>query len=282
MQLLLVCGFCFSSVMLASMVAYPTVMERVSEHIRRKSAEAAEQLGDMFLNLSYQVIWLCYALAPVVIGLVAWLLTERWIFGVVGVALGPVMPRLVIAWANRMRRKKFHSQLVDSLLLMSSSLKAGLSMLQAFTVVAEEMPAPVSQEFGLALKEIRMGVNMDEAMIHMRERMPSDDTTLLVAALLVARETGGDITHIFSRLVETLRERKKIREKIKTLTFMARMQGLLMAMLPVVFGYLVFKISPDNVTFFIKDPLGRIMGLMVLTLEGIGFVLFLRFGRSPL
>ena len=117
-----------------------------------------------------------------------------------GVAIGLLLPRLIVSQLDRIRRRKFIGQLVDGLLLLSSSLKAGLSMLQAFSVLAEEMPPPISQEFGLVLKETKMGVELAEAMDHLKKRMPFNDITLFVTAVLVSRETGGDITHIFGRL----------------------------------------------------------------------------------
>ena len=127
-----------------------------------------------------------------------------------------------------------------------------------------------------------MGVSLDEAMVHFRQRIPSDDTTLFVTAVLVARETGGDVTSIFTQLVETLRERKKIKEKIKTLTFMARMQGIVMGILPVAFSYATYRMDPDHFGFFLHDPLGRMILVGVIGVQCFGALLFMRFSKSPL
>jgi len=216
------------------------------------------------------------------VGLAGWLLTASWIVAVAAAALGLLAPRMIVNLMKVQRNKKFHAQLVDSLLLLSSCLRAGLSMLQAFTVVTEEMPAPISQEFGLLLKEMRMGVNLEEGMAHLKQRMPSDDTNLLSTAVLVARETGGDITAIFARLVETIRERKKIKERIKTLTFMARMQGVIMALLPIVFSYVVYTIDKNHFKFFLTDATGRVLLAGVVALQLFGGYLFMRFSKSPL
>jgi tight adherence protein B len=165
---------------------------------------------------------------------------------------------------------------------MSSSLKAGLSMLQAFAVVAEELPAPISQEVGLVLKETHMGISLEEALAHLKRRIPSKELTLFVTAVLVARESGGDVTYVFGRLVETLRDRRKLKERIKTLTFMSRLQAMLMALLPFVFGLLVSRLSPDYFQFFVTDPLGRTLLMVVLMLWSLGGLLFLRFSRRPM
>ncbi|PIQ84258.1 MAG: hypothetical protein COV75_03085 [Candidatus Omnitrophica bacterium CG11_big_fil_rev_8_21_14_0_20_63_9] len=275
-------GLSFGSAVIAGIASYPPVAKKIARYLRDKSAETADALSEMFIDLSRGKVWLLYLLAPIVVGAIAWLLTEQWLFAVVGLAIGIALPRVMIAQMERQRKQKFLGQLVDGLLLLSSSLKAGLSMMQAFQVLTEEMPAPISQEFGLVLKESKMGVDLSEAMGHLKKRMPSDDLTLFVTAVLVARETGGDITHIFGRLVETLRERKKIKERIKSLTFMARMQALIMGMLPFAFAYLVYQMDRNYFQFFITDPTGRIMLVSIIILQLIGGILFHRFSKSPL
>ena len=282
MDLLLMYGLWFGSVALVGVASYQHVAARASAYLQKKSVEASAQLGEMFISLSRQHVWVLYALAPFAVGGLTWLLTEKWWAGAIGLVGGIVVPSAVITHMDRAQRKKFHAQLVDGLLLLSSSLKAGLSMLQSFTVVAEEMPQPLSQEFGLILKEARMGVNLDEAVKHLTGRMPSDDTTLFVTAVLVAREAGGDVTHIFARLVETLRDRKKIKEKIKTLTFMARLQGIIMGMLPFVFSWVVYQMDHNYFRYFLNDPMGRMMLVTIIVLQIIGTIMFVRFSRSPL
>lgn len=278
----LIYGLWFGAVALAGVGAYPLVVRRFDVYTRRRALQTSEELGDMFVDLPQHNVWMLYLLAPLVIGGLAWFLTGRWLVGVATAPLGLVAPQMIVAHMVRARKQKFYGQLVDGLLLLSSSLKAGLSMIQAFTVLTEEMQPPIAQEFGLVLKETRMGVNLEEAMLHLKERMPSDDVNLFVTAVLVARETGGDVTRIFTRLVETLRERKKIKERIKTLTFMARMQGIIMGMLPFVFGWVVYSMNPQHFEFFLHDPAGRLAAGAIGMLTAMSAVLFIRFARSPM
>ena len=275
-------GLMFGSAAILGLAAYPPMVVRIKTYLERRAGEAKFYLEDMFLDLSQHRLQLLYGCAPVGLALFAWLSTGMWPAGIVGAALGLVVPKLFIRYLHQARRKKFNNQLVDGLLLLSSCLRAGLSMLQSFTVVAEEMPPPISQEFGLLLKETRMGVNLEEAMMHLKQRMPSDDTNLLATAILVARETGGDITSVFSQLVETIRERKKIKERIKTLTFMARMQGIIMSLLPIAFSYVVYTIDKNHFKFFLTDPTGKMLLAGVVALQLFGASLFMRFSKSPL
>ena len=282
MALLLAYGLTFGSVALVMFTAYPQLTERFTGYVNRQSARASAELSDIFMNPAQRTVWVLYSLSPVIVGALLLVVTGNLLIAAAGLIVGIMVPRLIVKQTRARYEKKFHDQLVDGLLLLSSSLKAGLSMTQAFTVIVEEMPSPISQEFGLILKESRMGVNIDEAMLHLKHRLPGDDVSLFVTSVLVARETGGDITHVFGRLVETIRDRKKLKERIATLTFMARLQGFVMAMLPFAFGFLVYQMNRDYFRFFIYEPLGRMLLAAIVVLQVIGGLLYLRFSRSPL
>ena len=127
-----------------------------------------------------------------------------------------------------------------------------------------------------------MGVSLEDAILHMKRRMPSDDMNLFTTAVLVVRETGGDITHIFGQLVETIRERKKLIEKVKSLTFMARAQGVVMAALPFGFGFMVYQMNKNYFDFFLHDPVGRFLLLIVIIMQIVGGALFVHFSKSPI
>jgi len=282
LMLTLISGLIFGSVAIAGLATYPPLLTNAKLYVDRRTTDARMQLEDIFVNFSQYRLKLLYIAAPLALALLFWLFSGHWLLSIAGFGLGLVVPKLTVPFVKAKRNKLFHTQLVDGLLLLSSCLRAGLSMLQSFTVIAEEMPAPINQEFGLILKETRMGINLEEAMTHFKQRMPSDDTGLFVTAVLVARESGGDVTAIFTRLVETLRERKKIREKIKTLTFMARMQAIVMALLPIAFSYSVSKIDPNHFTFFLHDPVGKLLLAGIVVIQIFGAYLFIRFSRSPL
>ena len=281
MAIVLAYGCIFSAAVIAAVAGYRQMAASMSTYFHRRSLEASEQLGDMFMDVTPKTAFLLYACSPVAFAVFAWMYSGRAVALLVGLAIGFVAPRFILKHIRLARRKKFQSQLVDALLVMSSSLKAGLSMMQTFGVVAEELPPPISQEFGLLIKQTRMGIVLDEAIGNLKRRMPFDDVTLFSTAVLVSRETGGDVTHLFSRLVETLRERKKLKEKIKTLTFMARLQGIVMGLLPIGFAYAVYNMNHEYFKFFFTDPLGRSLLIIVVVLQIVGGLLFFRFSRAP-
>ena len=271
----------FSAVALAGAATYPLLAKRVEQSLHQRVQEASVELEDMFITMSRKRLWLLHLVAPIALAGLAWVFMRKPPVSLAAAVVGLVLPRFVVRHLRQARAEKFHSQLVDSLLLLSNCLRAGLSMLQGFSVLAEEMPAPISEEFGLVLKEVRMGVSLDEALQHLQRRMPSDELNLFITTVVVARETGGDVTIVFSRLVETLRERKKIHERVKTLTFMARLQGVVMAILPVVFVFVVFSINKMHVQFFLHHPFGRMLLGIIILLELTATILFIRFSRSP-
>ncbi len=259
---------------------------QINYYLKRTSESSRLFLQETFLDLydisSPRKRWI-YVVSPILCGLMGLVLSNGWWgAGLAGMGVGLVLPRPLLKQLIAVRRSKFQSQLVDMLLLVCSSLRAGMSMLQSFTVVAEEMPPPISEEFELLVKETSMGVSVDEAMAHFRARMPSDETSLFVTGVLVARETGGDVTTVFTKLIDTLRERKKIIERIKTLTFMARLQGVVMVILPIVFSYSTYSIDPGHFSFFMNDPQGRMMLAGVVGVQALSMFLFVRFSRSPL
>lgn len=117
----------------------------------------------------------------------------------------------------------------------------------------------MSQEFNLLIRENRMGVGIEECLQHLRKRMRSDDMDLIVTAILVARETGGDLTTTFRQLVFTIRERNKLIGKVKALTVQGRMQGLVMSLLPVAFAGFAFKTNPHFFDIMFRDKTGQFL-----------------------
>jgi tight adherence protein B len=198
---------------------------------------------------------------------------------VVGFFLGLFIPHVVVRIMETRRKNKFASQLVDGIMVLSSSLKAGLSLLQSLEVLVEEMPPPISQELGLVVRENKMGVVLEDSLKSLNKRMGIEELELLVNALLVARETGGDLIKVFSRLTITIRDRQKLREKIKTLTLQGRLQGILMSALPFVFVAYVTTVNRSHFDIMLQTDNGRFLLILAVVLQAIGMFLIRKFSR---
>ena len=135
-------------------------------------------------------------------------------------------------WLNARYVRKFDEQLTDALGTMSNALRAGFSMSQAFESVAESDQHPISDEFALLLQQMRVGMSFDDALASMEKRIASDDLSLVITAIDIARKTGGNLTEIFDRIAETIRGRMRIERKVRTLTAQGRLQGLVVSLMP--------------------------------------------------
>lgn len=166
---------------------------------------------------------------------------------VVGLILGYAIPRFYVNKLISDRKAKFNDQLMDALMIMSSSFRGGLSLTQAIEALVDEMPDPSKAEFGIVLGENKMGVALDESLMRLYKRMPSAAMQQVITAIILARETGGNLPVIFSRIIGTIRERKKIEQNLQTLTIQGKIQAIVMTGLPIFF---IVGVSASNPHFF--------------------------------
>ena len=212
---------------------------------------------------------------PVIGGILGFFLTMRYgllnvIFTLSGVFIGWNLPRIYLNFKYRMRIEKFNNQLVDTLTLMSSSLKSNLNLHQVIGVVVREMPNPISQEFGLLLSQVQLGLTIDEALEKMMQSIPSEDLTMVINSILILREKGGDISETFDVISNTIRERRKVQRKIKTITAQGKMQSLLLFLMPFAVGLIMYVINPDNVKPMLTTQTGLILTAIMLLMQLAG------------
>ena len=165
---------------------------------------------------------------------------------------------------------KFNDQLVDALMIMSSSFRGGLSLIQAMEAVVEEMPDPINREFGIVLGENKMGVSLEEALNHLERRMPSVSLRQMITAILLARETGGNLPVVFTRIANNIRENRKIQQNLETLTIQGKIQGIVMSILPIGFGFIVYNSNRRIFDNMLQSDLGRAMLLYAVISNIIG------------
>jgi tight adherence protein B len=256
------------------------IMSRKWEASQKKSAEkTASQFEQMFLFIRKKILVRLYIAIPVILGTITYFTTKKWWLCGLFAILGLFLPPFVVRVMDKRRRKKFVYQLIDGLMIMNSCLKGGLTLIQSFEVLAEETNPPMSQEISLLNREVKVGVTLEEALTRLGKRMPSEEMVLVSSAILVARETGGDLTKVFSRLIETIRDRLKLKELVATLTLQARLQSIIISLLGPAFFFIVRKIKPDHFDIMWQDELGRWILLYALISQIIGFVLIIIFGK---
>lgn len=186
----------------------------------------------------------------------------------VGVVLGS---RFLLQFLKKQRLDRFNDQLEEALMGMSNSLKAGFSIMQSIEMVVKQGRNPISVEFKLMVQQVQLGMSIDEALRNMAERVKSEDFFLVVSAISTARQTGGDLTGIFERLSAMIRERLRIQRRIRSITAMGRLQGLVLALVPVVMFLVLAVIDPTLVAGFFGSLPGLAMFTLVVLLLASGF-----------
>ncbi|TRZ95619.1 hypothetical protein D4R78_03065 [bacterium] len=241
----------------------------------KRSQKFAEQLEESFIFWEKKrVLFLCST--PFVFAGVGFLLLQHIAGLIIGFLLGLFFPNLMIKIAYQNRLRRLQGQLVDSLNILVSSLRAGLSFIQAIEVLCEEMPPPTSQEFNLLLKENKLGVSLEESLRKLRKRIPIEEVNLLVTSLLISRESGGELTKVLTRLITTIRDNLKLKQKITTLTLQGRLQGGILTMLPFFFAYFVYKQNPDHFTIMLESQQGKMMLFAAVGAQLFGMYLIKR------
>lgn len=185
-------------------------------------------------------------------------------------------------YVNTRRRRIIHKieqQLPDTLALISNTLKSGYSFLQAVDAAARELPPPVSLEFQHILKEINLGVNTENALESFGKRVQSRDLELILMAVLIQRQIGGNLSEILDNISETIRSRIKIKGEIKILTAQGRISGLIISLLPVALIMIINFINPSYMSVLFTHQLGWAMLALAVLMQGIGIYLIRRIIR---
>ncbi len=195
-------------------------------------------LAFMFLFFTSTVGPLNAALAVILLGMAPWLMLARH---------------------KRHRREAMEEMLPDALVSMSNSLLAGLTLPQSMAILVENTDAPINQEFGLLLKEHKLGLTLDEAMNNMSERVQSKNLDLVVTSIQVARGTGGNLPEVFQDTAHAIREITRLEAKISTMTAQGKMQAIVLGGLPVFIAGAIYQVDPAMISPLWEDPYGWII-----------------------
>lgn len=269
----------FGSISLLAYQYIPSFLRRYAEVQKKRTEKVGSQLDEMFIFTERQRLVRIFTITPLSLGLLGFIIARHPLGLVIGVALGLISPPIIIRNMSINRRHKFESQLVDALMLLVSSLKAGMSLNQAFEVLVEEMPAPISHEFALLVRENKMGMDLGECFAHLKQRMPLEDLSLISTAIGIVRDTGGDLTEVLEKLVFTIREKNKLSGRVRALTVQGRLQGYIMMVLPVAFSIFIYFVNPHNFQIMLQDKLGRALLTWAIISEGIGIILIKKFSK---
>ena len=193
------------------------------------------------------------------------------LFTLLGLFLGYFGLGMFVKMRQRKRLNQFNSQLADMLNLMVNGLRAGYSTLQALDAVSREMPDPIAAEFRRVVQEVQIGIPVERALDNMLRRIPSDDLDLVITAINIQREVGGNLADILETISSTIRERVRLKGEIRVLTSQVRFSGTALSIMPIILFFIIYRMNPNYMGQLVHpdNPAMKPLGYCII---GIGLI----------
>ncbi|HEX9575317.1 MAG TPA: type II secretion system F family protein [Myxococcales bacterium] len=264
-----------AAVFLLALLAFAVLRRAFEQYRARYVARSLRDLSDMFLFVEpRQLVLLNVAAMALLAALGLW--AGGPFLCAPAAALGFFAPALGVRVYRRRRLRRFEAQLTEALQQMANALRAGLTFRQAVEQAARDALPPLAQEFGLYLKEVKLGVPADEALSAMAARVGSEDLELVAASTNLARQMGGNLAEMFETIAATVRERFRLEGKIRALTSQGKLQGIIVATLPLWVAAFLDWYRPDLLQPMFEHAYGYVLVAAIVLLEATGFVLIRR------
>lgn len=233
---------------------------------------ATANMEDMFMFVDPNVLFMANMVAVIMIPLLLWLATGEFLIAIsVFVAL-IVIPTTIYSRMRAKRLRRFEEQLPEGLAMLSGAMRAGASLNVAMEGLVKEQSPPLSQEFELFMREQRIGVDFEDSLEHMEQRLPVQDFLMVCAALRINREVGGNLAEILDTLADTLRKKRAMESKIDSLTAQGRLQGIVMTGLPVLLGVLLNWLEPEAMGRMFSTTIGWVVFGVCAVMLTMGFL----------
>lgn len=258
-------GLVFYAVYLLLEIKRQSVMLMMDEY-RAKSVAWAEDFNRQFLTVDIRYIVFGTIGAFALFGLFMGVSTGGFsgvfvflLFTAMGVFVSIRMPEAVLDMLKKSRGNKINAQLMDALILLSNSLRSGMDIVQGFEKVSTEMRPPIADEFGLVIKNYQLGTPFEKALDGLNDRVDSRMLTYIIKAIVIQRQVGGNLTVIFARLVENIREESKLEEKLQAMTAQQKIQSIVVGIMPFLMVGVMFLFRPDEMIAFYGSPVGLVV-----------------------
>jgi tight adherence protein B len=242
-----------------------------------------EKLEFLFIEISPERLTYILLGSSIGVGAMMFLLVGiagSWILGTIlgffFAFLGFKAPRLIIDFLCEKRIKAYSGQMVDGLQLLSNGIRAGLSVPQSLGLIVDEMPPPISQEFNIILQQNRIGVPLEECFENLTKRVPTQDNDMFVSSVNILRETGGNLAETFDTIVDVIRERVRLQQKVDTYTAQGMFQGMVIGAMPYALGFIYYVQDPASMTPLFTNPLGLVMLFIAVGLDAVGIFVIMK------
>ncbi len=227
---------------------------RLSEHYSQVLQRASLPLkGEEMASAIGVSTVLCTLLGGLLLSVPGWF---------VGAFVGAKLPGWMLTMHIKRRNRSIDEQLVDFLSLTANAMRAGHSFLQALELSAREMPEPIGVELKRCIREVGLGLTVEETLVRFVERVPSSDIDLMVTAVMIQRQVGGDLASIMDNIATTIRERQRIKAEVRTLTAQGRLSGWIISLMPFGLALILNAMNPEYMSALWTNPIGVAMLLM--------------------
>ncbi|MEL7655753.1 MAG: type II secretion system F family protein [Bacillota bacterium] len=236
--------------------------------ISKEFSEAIAMSGIKLTPKEFFYLWIVTSIVPVILASIV----VNQIFTVIAVGfIGILAPPLLLQRARKKRQELFTKQLGEALIIIGNCLKGGFSIQQAMDSINNDMMPPISTEFGIAVRELKLGLSLEETFGHMSARIKNRDFDLFASAVLTAAQVGSNLSEILDSISGTIKDRIRIKQEVRVLTSSGRISGLIIGLLPGFLLLVLMIINPDYISIFFNSKIGNIMLIVSVVLELIGF-----------
>lgn len=263
------------SVFFLCLVMFGIFAKAYEQYQERYVTKSMNDLSDMFLFIDARQVMILNISMFFLSAILGYLLLNR-LMAVVLAGVGFFSPMLLIRYYRKRRINRFNVQLVDALQAMANAFKAGLTFPQAIDHISKEAFPPLGQEFRLFVKEVKLGVPLEEALVNMSKRVGSQDLDLVVVSTNIARQLGGNMAEMFETISATIRERFRLEGKIDAITSQGRMQGWIVSSLPLILGVVLNYMRPDLMEPMLDHWFGAVLVFAVALMEFLGIMIIRR------
>jgi len=255
------------------------LLDRLLRRRQNVAGPVEQLLVEAGLTITVGTFVLMVAVAAAAGGVAAWMLTGMFSAAAVMAVVGGSIPFLVVKRKRAVRLRTFEEQFPEAIDLISRALRAGHAFTTGLGMVADEIPAPVGQEFRRLYDEQNFGMSLPDAMRAMARRVPVLDARFFVTAVLTQRESGGNLSEVLDNLASVMRERFKLKRQIRVISAHGRISAWVLSCLPPALAVILFLLSPDFLRILWDDPLGVRLVLVAITLQIVGTIIIARLVR---
>jgi tight adherence protein B len=258
--------------------SYKTLLRNLSRTIAPKGLAARFEsdlikAGILLKGEEAVTLWLLLLVVPAAAVLI---LGRDIVAALLVMAIACAVPFFLLKSATAKRIARFDSQISDALVIMANSMRAGFSFLQALEMVGKEMEDPMSSEVRRVLREMQLGVPTEKALTNMGERVGSEDFDLVITAILIQRQVGGNLAEVLTNISSTIRGRIQLGREVKVLTAQGKMSGLVIGILPIILCILLYFINKEYILLLFTDPRGLLLLGAGIALQIFGLLVIKR------